>query len=110
MSVEAAIRIACGTVCVAAGLYGTYKFCKFFNSVSRKLQIVQRIQTNVEQLHVGDAALEGDQLRQFMMELESVKDVLEQIQLDFSSITENDLLNALNTSTKMFVTYGIAKE
>lgn len=110
MSVEAAIRIACGTVVVVVGAYGTYKFCKFFNSVSRKMQIVRKIQSDVEQLHVGDAALEGEQLRQFMVELDSVRDVLQRVELDFSSVTEEDLLTTLSVCTKMFVKYSIAKE
>lgn len=110
MSAEAVIRIACGTVCVAVAAYGSYKFYKFFQNVSRKLHIVQQIQANVEQLHVGDSSLEGDQLRQFMMDLEATKDVLKQVELDFSSVSETDLLNALGLSAKMFVTYGISKE
>lgn len=110
MSIEAAIRIVCGTVVVAAGAYGSYKFYKFFQTVSRKLKIVQQIQVNVEQLHVGDSTLEGDQLRSFMQDLETVKDVLKQIELDFSTIHEPELLSTLSLAEKMFVTYGIAKE
>lgn len=106
---EAAIRLVCGAVCTAAAVYGGYKCYKFYQKVVGKFRIVQGVQTMVEQLSVGDAALEGEQLRDFMTELDAVRDLLEQVGLDFSSVSEESLLAAYDTVSKMFVKYNIAK-
>jgi len=106
---EAAIRLVCGTVCAAAAVYGSYKFYKFYQKVVGKFRIIQAVQTMVEQLSVGDAELEGDQLRDFMIELDAVRDLLEQVALDFGSVSEESLLGAYNTVSKMFIKYNIAQ-
>lgn len=110
MSAEAIIRATSIAVCAVAGVYGAYKAHKFFSNLLHKVTLVKQIEANVEKLHAINPSVKDEKLREFMVGLEIITDVLKRIELDFSSVTEGDLQITCDKSSAMLEVYKLGKE
>ncbi len=106
MDTSAIIRIACGTVLAAGAVYATYKGYTWLSNIMRRVEVGKRIIDNKLIVYAAVMRYDDVTVAKIMTTLSELDALINRMEVDHFSVTDAELMNALETSIELAHLYA----